>query len=134
MMTITECPPIERLRDLTLGRLGEDDSDLLLDHLRDCQGCQLELDTIGAEDGFRMHDILDGLSNTLLVMETESSVPWTKPQDLNEVPEFAGDAILRYVTADGSVRTMDPVDLEKLKAMITRDGGCLLYTSPSPRD
>lgn len=78
---------------------------------------------IGLEDGFRMHDILDGLSNTLLVMETESSVPWTKPQDLSEVPEFADDAVLRYALADGSVRTMDPVDIEKLKAMITRDGG-----------
>ena len=56
-------------------------------------------------------------------METKSSVPWTKPQDLSELPEFADDAALRYLMADGSVRTMDPVDEEKLKALITRDGG-----------
>jgi hypothetical protein len=78
---------------------------------------------IGIEDGFRMQDMLDGTSDTLLIMETESSVPWTKPQDLRELPEFADGAVLRYALVDGSVRTMDPIDIEKLKALITRDGG-----------
>ncbi len=47
MMTATECPSIERLKDLTLGRLAEEDSDSMLDHLRDCEVCQSELETIG---------------------------------------------------------------------------------------
>lgn len=78
---------------------------------------------LGIDDGVKFRDIRDGTSNTLLILETESAVPWTKPQDLSELPKFADDAVLRYLMADGSVRTMDPVDEEKLKALITRDGG-----------
>lgn len=87
------------------------------------QGIANGASALGIDDGVKFKDIRDGTSNTLLILETKSSVPWTKPQDLSELPEFAGDAVLRYLMADGSVRTMDPVDEEKLKALITRDGG-----------
>lgn len=87
------------------------------------QGIADRSGALGKDDGVKMRDIRDGTSNTLLILETESSVPWTKPQDLGELPEFADDAVLRYLMADGSVHTMDPVDKEKLKALITRDGG-----------
>lgn len=87
------------------------------------QGIANGASALGIDDGVKFKDIRDGTSNTLLILETKSSVPWTKPQDLSELPEFAGDAVLRYLMADGAVRTMAPVDEEKLKALITRDGG-----------
>ncbi|KLU02119.1 Serine/threonine protein kinase [Rhodopirellula islandica] len=87
------------------------------------QGIANGASALGIDDGVKFKDIRDGLANTLLILETKSSVPWTKPQDLSELPEFADDAVLRYLMADGAVRTMDPVDEEKLKALITRDGG-----------
>jgi serine/threonine protein kinase len=87
------------------------------------QGIANGASALGIDDGVKFRDIRDGTSNTLLILETKSSVPWTKPQDLSELPKFADDAVLRYLMADGSVRTMDPVDEEKLKALITRDGG-----------
>jgi len=78
---------------------------------------------IGQDKGVRIQDIRDGTANTLLLIETKTSVPWTKPQDLDELPDFDDDATLQYAMADGSTRTMKPIDRDKLKAMITINGG-----------
>ncbi|TWU56276.1 protein kinase domain-containing protein [Rubripirellula reticaptiva] len=90
------------------------------------QGIANGTGAMGTTDGLKLRDIRDGTSNTLLIMETESSIPWTKPQDLDGIPEFTNDAVLRYALADGSVQTMHPIDMDKLKSLITRDGGEIL--------
>ena len=51
MMTVTptHCPPAQRLQDYALGRLPDEDSDAVFDHLAGCDACASELDTI--DDG-----------------------------------------------------------------------------------
>ena len=68
MMTATECPKTDQLRDYALGQLPEDGSDELVDHLRDCQNCQSELETIADEEdsliqSIRCPDSLAGLND-----------------------------------------------------------------------
>jgi len=36
----------------------------------------------------RIQSIRDGNRHTLLLIETKTSVPWTKPQNLDELPRF----------------------------------------------
>jgi hypothetical protein len=92
---------------------------------------------VGPHAGFekhralRMADFPDGTSNTLLIVEAESPVPWTKPEDLHyapdePLPELGGlfPGIFNAAFADGSVyplrKNADPVTLHRL---ITRDDG-----------
>lgn len=81
---------------------------------------------LGIAGGHRIKDFTDGTSNTLLLVEVECSVPWTKPQD---IPGDAGSASyfddhpLVYLLADGSVQPMEKVDIDKLNKMISRNGG-----------
>ncbi|TWT83085.1 Serine/threonine-protein kinase PrkC [Planctomycetes bacterium CA13] len=51
MMTVTppQCPPIQKLRAYATGRLPESDSDAIFMHVRDCEACTSELETI--DDG-----------------------------------------------------------------------------------
>ncbi len=49
----------------------------------------------GGKQGIRMHDIIDGTSNTVMVVEAKRDIPWTKPEDIpydpNEpVPRLGG--------------------------------------------
>ncbi|QDV46947.1 Serine/threonine-protein kinase PknB [Stieleria neptunia] len=78
---------------------------------------------LGTEGGIGLRDFLDGTSNTLLLIETKNSVPWTKPEDLiwNGETEFFDP--VTYLMADGSVRRTEKLDPEVLKKLITRDGG-----------
>lgn len=57
MMIATECPPADRLRALAHGRLSDEQSDLLIDHVRGCDACRSELETF--------HDDGDSLIATL---------------------------------------------------------------------
>jgi hypothetical protein len=84
----------------------------------------------GLNAGLKIGDFKDGTSNTLLVVETKATVPWTKPEDLKfDVPEDARrakplqDRILRIVHADGSSRTIDAANWQKLAKLISRAGG-----------
>ncbi|QDT01664.1 Serine/threonine-protein kinase PknF [Rubripirellula lacrimiformis] len=78
---------------------------------------------MGQDTGTKIRDIRDGLSNTILVMKAESSVPWTKPADLTEIAEMKDADSITYLLAHGWVQTMKPVDVEKLQKLITKDGG-----------
>ncbi len=71
--------------------------------------------------GVVFREVRDGTSNTILVVESKKSVPWTKPEDLEEIPEFFSPTV--YSTADGAVHTKEKLDLELLKKMITFAGG-----------
>jgi prepilin-type processing-associated H-X9-DG protein len=78
-----------------------------------------------------MRDVADGTSNTLMIVEAGTEVPWTKPDDLPFDPKaplpplgghFSGGFNVIFV--DGSVRFIPARTPEAtLKAMITRNGG-----------
>ncbi len=81
--------------------------------------------------GIRLADILDGSSNTLLVVEAEAAVPWTKPVDIpysaaGKVPQFGGlfPEVFYTAFADGSVHAIDrQADETMLRRLITRADG-----------
>ena len=83
-------------------------------------------------DGIRFQDVTDGLSNTLLIVETKKNVPWTKPDDIaydpkgKKLPEFGGWYKDGYhvLFGDGSVQ-MAPKSIEDdtLRKLIERDDG-----------
>jgi hypothetical protein len=82
-------------------------------------------------------DLIDGSSNTVMVVEAGESVPWTKPDDLpfdakKDLPKLGGlfDGVFHAAYADGSVhRSKAKFDAETLKAMITRNGGEVIMHS-----
>ncbi len=83
--------------------------------------------------GPRIPDIKDGVSNTILVVEAGSPVPWTKPEDLvieadktKPLPKLGRqfENGFHAVFADGSVRFFQNGTSPKLiRALISRDGG-----------
>ncbi len=81
---------------------------------------------LGLSGGHRIGSFTDGTSNTILLIESKSTVPWTKPEDINGdagQAEFFEDHPLLFVMADGAAESMKKIDLEKLNIMISRDGG-----------
>lgn len=80
----------------------------------------------------RFTDVTDGLSNTLLLVETAEAVEWAKPgglpfdpnRPLPRLTSISGDGMLALALADGAVRTLNlSVGEKRLKALITRNGG-----------
>ncbi len=73
----------------------------------------------------------DGTSYTILAVECQGNVPWTKPDDIPFDPNGALPALGGFWTddfnallADGSVRAIKKqIDQNTLKALITRAGG-----------
>jgi hypothetical protein len=76
-------------------------------------------------------DFTDGTSNTFLVAEAATAVPWTKPEDLpydpgKPLPKLGGvfGGGFNVALADGAVRFFAKAPKEKtLRAYITRNGG-----------
>jgi hypothetical protein len=81
--------------------------------------------------GLRIPDITDGLSNTLLIVEANQSVPWTKPDDLpynpnGPLPRLGGHSPNGFnaAAADGSTRFIPNNTPEQtLRSLITRNDG-----------
>jgi hypothetical protein len=83
------------------------------------------------EKGTTFESFTDGTSNTILIVEAAEAVPWTKPEELPFDPKkdppklgLKGVDNFNAAFADGSVRTLaKDIDKDKLKALITRNGG-----------
>lgn len=79
----------------------------------------------------KLAEITDGTSNTIMTVETKSSIPWTKPEDLDyasdkPLPVLGGfaDEGFHAGFADGSVRFMSRSTKElMLRALFSARGG-----------
>lgn len=79
----------------------------------------------------KITQITDGTSNTLLVVEAGTTVPWTKPEDIvyqpkKDLPKLGGlfETVFHAAMCDGSVRSIGrTIDEETLRALITPNGG-----------
>ena len=82
-------------------------------------------------EGLHMRRITDGMSNTLLVVESKRDIPWTKPEDIpyaadKDLPKLGGfhQPGFHALYADGAVLYFSAsVDEAHLRGLITRDGG-----------
>jgi len=84
--------------------------------------------------GVALRDFKDGMSNTILVAEASTAVPWTKPDELDFDPNgslpalgghFSGGAVVGL--ADGAVRQFpQSINSQTLKAAITRSASDVL--------
>jgi prepilin-type processing-associated H-X9-DG protein len=89
----------------------------------------------GQPAGVPVSSVTDGTSNTLLVVEATTPVPWSKPEDLSlssSAPALGMGSKhpggFNALMADGAVRffkssTSNPLSPTTLKALVTRDGG-----------
>ena len=76
-------------------------------------------------------DVRDGLANTIMVVESKSTIPWTKPDDLayasdKPLPVVGGffDEGFHAAFGDGSVRFISKTIAESvLRALMTARGG-----------
>jgi prepilin-type processing-associated H-X9-DG protein len=83
------------------------------------------------KEGHGIIEITDGSSNTILVAEAETPVPWTKPEDLpfdpnKPLPRLGGRhrSTFNALFADGSVHVISTgMSDGTLRALITRNGG-----------
>jgi hypothetical protein len=85
----------------------------------------------GKNSDATLAQITDGVSNTILVVEAQRDIPWTKPDDIpfdldGQIPPLGGNWPdgFHVLMGDGSVRFVkSQVDPMTLKALITRAGG-----------
>jgi prepilin-type processing-associated H-X9-DG protein len=81
--------------------------------------------------GADISEFFDGTSNTVLVIETDTPIPWTKPEDLQwtpggPLPRLASphDGGANSLFADGSVRFLkSSIAATSLLAILTKNGG-----------
>ena len=93
------------------------------------------------DDGTRIAEIRDGTSNTLLIVEADRKIPWTKPEDLavdpdEPLPKLGGYTPGGFNAAlcDGSVRFVaETMDEQMLRAAILKADGQVVTWPDAPR-
>ena len=84
------------------------------------------------EDTTRLQDVLDGNSNTLMIVEARRDTPWTKPEDIpyagrsKPLPKLGGwfEGGFNAVFGDGAARFLsEPIDKTTLQDLIERNDG-----------
>ena len=99
--------------------------------------CRDHLRKLEPAHGTDTRHITDGSSQTILVLETDTPVPWTKPDDLKwtkgePVPRLASPHAggAHAVFADGSIRFLrSTIEPQRLEAILTINGGEVLSGS-----
>lgn len=85
-----------------------------------------------AKNPMRITDITDGLSNTIMLVTADDTVPWAAPKDIpynptGPVPTIGQKAFgsgTNVLMGDGSVRFVKKgIAPETMRALITRNGG-----------
>ncbi len=82
---------------------------------------------LGDSKPTKMRDTIDGTSNTVMLVEAETQIPWTKPEDFS-LDDLASSGLLDkesllVALADGSVAEMKPVTADWIKGVaIINDG------------
>jgi uncharacterized protein (TIGR03067 family) len=82
---------------------------------------------LGVSEPKKIRDTIDGTSNTAMLVEAATQIPWTKPQDFSlddlvSTGLLSKDSLL-VALADGSVQEMKPVTAEWIKGVaIINDG------------
>jgi len=82
-------------------------------------------------ESFKLQDIVDGTSNTIMCVESAEAVEWTKPDDLEFAEKLNFEKLLRWVDGrtqvafcDGSVRTLTKKVSDKTwRNLIQRNDG-----------
>jgi len=59
---------------------------------------------MGVDKGVAMKDLENGQAETILLVESDRLIPWTKPEDLYDPPAFPPEATVLYTLADGTTR------------------------------
>ncbi len=90
-------------------------------------GFASENSALGTGGGLESKSFTNGVSNTLLVVETTRALPWTKPVDIEgelDPTLFFTNHPFTYLTADGEMHSLgERPSNEKLREMISRNGG-----------
>lgn len=100
-------------------------------------GAVFESSMVGAKKGTRINEIVDGTSNTIMVVQTRDSVPWAAPDEIaydpkKPIPELGLPGAGYFLTAfaDGSVRTLKTtINPQWLHQLVQRADGM-----PLPED
>jgi hypothetical protein len=82
-------------------------------------------------EGVKFQDITDGMSNTIMIVESKRDIPWTKPDDIayspdQPLPPLGGyhDGIISVAFADGSAQVVQQqTDQTTLRRMIEKADG-----------
>jgi beta-lactamase regulating signal transducer with metallopeptidase domain len=87
-------------------------------------------------EGIPIQNVIDGTSNTIMIVEAKRNIPWTKPEDIpfdpeKPVPQLGGfvEGGFNCAFADGSTHSLETARVkDQLKWLIMRNDGHVINT------